>query len=189
MNEDSENKALIQRIVGQSLYWTLAIDTQGKRVLEAEKIKYHEFAITRMEEQFFLNAVNKSIRWLKDLRTKNILVVEIDAFFAISSMASLVRNKREHDDEYFGTQQGEEILSDASDPESNLSISVGQSVTVHRKGRILLGGTVDVQDVIEKSRKLATLLRDIQHEYCKERSQGIIKYVDYYSAPDKLISN
>jgi len=47
-----------------TLYWLQAVRFQGERTLLSEKLEScHTFdTITRVEEQFFLNAVNKSIR-------------------------------------------------------------------------------------------------------------------------------
>ena len=67
--------------VEQTLYWVKALIFQGGRLLTAEKIEYHNYTITRMEEQFFLIAVNKSIRWLIDLKSQKVLISEIFLFF------------------------------------------------------------------------------------------------------------
>jgi len=180
-----------QNITENSLYWIKSIIFQGGRLLAAEKIKYAPYAITRMEEQFFLNATNKAIRWVTDMKEQGYLVDEINAFLSVSSITSftkLVRNKREHDDEYFGSKQKNEILSDASNPNSKLNLKVGQSVTVHRDGKILLGGTVDVHEVINATRELEVHLRNKQHELWKKKSLGDIKNVEPFLAPDELIA-
>ena len=178
------------RITEHSLYWIKATIFQGERLLKAEKIEYrYIYTITCMEEQFFLNAVNKSIRWLKDSKSQKILVSEINTFLSTSSMAKLVRNKREHDDEFFGSKQKEETLSDASDHNSKIIMHVGQSVTVHRNGRILLGGTVDVEEVIDAAKVLEHYLRTEQHTLWKNRFKFFDeKRMGQYLAPEGLIT-
>ena len=174
--------------VEQALYWVKAIIFQGGRLLIAEKIEYHNYTITRMEEQFFLNAVNKSIRWSKDLRIQGVLTSEINSFLSTSSIAKLVRNKREHDEEFFGSKQKKETLSDASDPTSNVKMLVGQSITVCRNGRILLGGTVDVMEVLDAAVVLERYLRTEQHNIWKNDPMWDEKSLGQYLAPEGLIA-
>ena len=177
-----------QRITEHSLYWIQATIFQGKRLIDAEKIKYHPYSITRMEEQFFLNAINKAIRWVTDMKKEGYLVNEIDNFLSVSSVANFIRNKREYDDEYFGSKQKKEKLSDASNPNSKLKLRVGPSVTVHREGKIILGGTVDVQEVIDAAKILEVHLRKGQHKLWENKSFGDIKNVEHFLAPEELIT-
>ena len=188
---ESKKSSVKQTAVEYSLYWIQATIFQGNRLINAEKIDYHQYSITRMEEQFFLNSVNKSIRWLKDLKKQNILVSEVDIFLSVPStpnLLSLVRNKREHDDEYFGSQGKVETLSDVSNPDNKLKIYVGQSVTIHKNGRIFLGGTIDVQEIIDTAKILEVSLRTKQHELWEKKSFGNIKNVEHFLAPKNLIT-
>ena len=178
-----------QMTLESSLYWAQAMVFQGKRVLDAERIEGHiTYKITRMEEQFFLNAIGKALRWIGELKSQGVCVQPIDSFLAVAGVAQLVRNKREHDDEYSGPQKKTEVMSDASQPGSNLTIKVGQSVTVHRNGTVLLGGTVDVSEVIEAAIELATHLRTEQHKYWEGRSLGDRRNIEHFLAPEGLVS-
>ena len=211
ITKESEKEATKQRTVGGSLYWIQAVIFQGKRTLAAEKIEYHEYTITRMEEQFFLNAAVKAIEWVSDLKEQGCLVDEIDNFLSTPSIGmeakkvidnpvdckkgelkktviKLVRDKREHDKEIFGSQKKEEILFNASSPGSKLKLTLGHSITEFRGGRILLGGVVDVQEVIDAAIKLEVHLRNKQHELWKKRSLGSIKDVKHFLAPSGLIT-
>jgi len=102
-------------------------------------------AETLMEEQFFLTATNKARRWVTELKLHAEDGNALDSFLAAFEPSKLVRDKREHDEEYFGSKGKPEILSDATAPGSSLALNVGQSVTVHRDGRHLLGGKYDVE--------------------------------------------
>ena len=172
-----------------SLYWMQALVFQGKRVLNAEKIEGHiTHKTTLMEEQFFLNAIGKALRWIGELKFQSICVQQIDFFLTVASVAKLVRNKREHDDEYFGPPKKTEVMSDASQPGSSLTVSVGQSITVHRDGKVLLGGTVDINEIIEAAKEFATNLRTEQHRYWEGRSLGDRKNIEHFLAPEDLVS-
>ena len=173
-----------------TLYWLQAIRFQGERTLLSEKLDgslTHQ-TITRMEEQFFLNAVNKSIRWANELKSLNCCVQELEIFLSISSFTNLVRNKREHDDEYFGPEKKNAKMTKLPKEENKPQIIIGQSMTMHRNGKILLGGTVDIHDVIAKAEKLIPILIDLQHQYWENRSLGDINNVKHFFAPDNLIS-
>ncbi|MBI5640415.1 MAG: hypothetical protein HZA17_08320 [Nitrospirae bacterium] len=207
IKKESEKDAAIQRTVGGSLYWIQAVIFQGKRTLDAEKIEFHEYTITRMEEQFFLNTSVKAIEWVSDTKEQGCLVDEIEDFLSIPSIGmeakkvidnpaecrkgelkktviKLVRNKREHDVEIFGSQKKEEIVFNTSSPGSKLKLILGHSITQFRGGRILLGGVIDVQEVIDAAVKLEVHLRNKQHELWKKRS----KDVDFFLAPKGLIA-
>jgi len=99
-----------------------------------------------------------------------------------------VRNKREHDDEYFGSQRKEEKMSELPKEEGRSQLIVGQSCTLHRGGRILLGGTVDIHDVITEAEKLVSILIQLQHEHWESRAMGDIKHVEHFLAPRDLRS-
>ena len=173
-----------------SLYWAQAVSYQGKRVLEAEGIKAElTHSITVMEEQFMLNALGKALRWIGELKLLGVCVADIDAFLSVASISKLVRNKREHDDEYFGPQQKTETLSDASSPGSDLKISVGQSITVHKDGKVLLGGTVDVDEVINAAEEISEKLRIEQHQYLTGRFPGEPKALEHFFAPKGLLDS
>lgn len=173
-----------------TLYWLQAIRFQGERTLSAEKIENILFyQNTKMiEEQFFLNAINKAIRWSQELKSLDCCTQEIDKFLLISSFANLVRNKREHDDEYFGPKARNEKMTELPKEENRASITVGQSITMHKNGKILLGGTVDIHDVIVKSEELISVLIKKQREYTLSKSINDINIAKQYFAPDDLIS-
>jgi len=65
---------------------------------------------------------------------------------------------------------------------------VGQSITVQRGKKILLGGTVDVHDIMGAAKNLLKPLLEKQHEYWKSRALGNIDNVKHFFAPEKLIS-
>ena len=168
--------------IEQSLYWLQSICYQGKRLLDSYQINgYLTHTITRMEEHFFLVACQKATRWINKLQAQNILSEEIRIFKEKVSV-KLVRDKREHDDEYQGTNAKDEKLSDVSNPNSELTIKVGQSITMKRNSRYYIGGTLDVHTTMEIVNQLFKPLKEIQHAYWEKRG------APHFKIPDVLIS-
>ena len=160
--------------IESTIYWLNAVDYQGNRLIQSHKIEGHIFHTTsKMEEQFFINAAHKACRWASKLKELGGAEKEMDAFLN-SVDTQFLRNKREHDDNYLGMNSKKEPLVEAIG-ESNLKLHVGQSVTVIRNGKILLGGTLDVHGTIEAANTALEPLINIQHEYWETRHASQFK--------------
>jgi len=166
--------------IESTIYWLSAIGYQGNRLIQSHGIEEHILhTTTRMEEQFFINAANKACRWASKLIDLGVAENEMESF--INSVdTQFLRNKREHDEKYLGMNSKNEPLVDASG-EGGVQLQVGQSVTVIRKGRILLGGTLDVHNTIEAATTAREALAKIQHKYWENRG------APHFKAPRELI--
>ena len=166
--------------IESTIYWLSAIKFQGKRLLQAHEVEGHVMHTTsRMEEQFFINAANKACRWASKLIDLEVAENEMESF--VNSVdTQFLRNKREHDEKYLGSNAKKEPLVDAS-AEGGVKLSVGQSVTVVRDGKILLGGTLDVHNTIEAANTAKNALIEIQHKYWEDRN------APHFKAPQELI--
>lgn len=173
-----------------SIYWLQALICQGERVSRAwnrQEGQHYPFLNARgMEEHFFLVACNKARRWLKKLRS----VVEneepIAKFLAQTENASIVRNKREHDDEYFGTgRKHDEEPSHDVPSTSPVKMNVGTSCTVYTDARLLLGGILDVGATRCAADSLQNTLRELQHAYWDKRGRG---GADHFKMPERLLA-
>ena len=182
---DYEDSVTLQH----SIYWLLAFIHQGERVSRAwnmQEGQHSPFLNTRMmEEHFLLVACNKARRWLEKLKT----VVEdkqpILEFFEITKNSVIIRHKREHDDEYFGTgkRHDEEPNHDVQS-RSPIRMNVGTSCSCYLNGRLLLGGIFDVGNGIEAAGSLQNRLRKLQHAYWDERGRG---EAGHFKMPEKLM--
>ena len=157
-NESSRNRVWDEmRDLDQAYYWTLATCFQGERLTRtytwrhAPSTPRHFITTTTLmaEEQFFLNAVGKMHRYLTKIQKDQHLFTfiqparpSINEFCQLVQREDklLVRNKREHDDEYLGTNQKEPEFSDVPSQGNGPEVKVSPSVTVIKDGRILLGG-------------------------------------------------
>ena len=86
------NKKIFELSIGNQK----SFDIAGQLSIETRQKRF----ISIMEEHFFVIALGKSIDYLKLIPEYDHLVQDIDAMFSIESINNL-RNKREHDDEYF----------------------------------------------------------------------------------------
>lgn len=182
---DHEDKTTLEH----SIYWLLALIYQGKRVTSAWNIQegrnYPFLNIRMMEEQYFLIACNKAHRWLKKLRK----IIEdeqpIVEFLEITRNSCIIRHKREHDEQYFGTGKkfDEEPTHDVQSP-SPVKMTVGTSVSCYENGRLLLGGIFDVGEGIEAADSLQNKLRELQHEYWDKMGGGKL---EHFKIPERLI--
>ncbi len=189
MMDDYEDKTTLE----YSIYWLLAVEHQGARVIDAWNIKEgqnYPFLNTRtIEEHFYLVACNKARRWvtkLKPIIEDNEPIVE---FLENTNNSKIVRDKREHDDEYFGTgkKYQEEPNHDVSS-KSAIKMNVGTSCSVQTDGKLLLGGIFDVYEGIQSAKLLQEYLRPFQHAYWDKRA---IKKggCDHFKIPNKLFGS
>ena len=154
--------------IESTIYWLNAVGYQGNRLIQSHKVEgYILHTTSKMEEQFFINSAHKACRWASKLKELGVAINEMDVFLN-SVDTQFLRNKREHDDNYLGMNSKNEPLVEAKG-ESNLKLQVGQSVTVLRNGKILLGGTLDVHETIEAANTAIEPLINIQHEYWEKR--------------------
>ncbi len=162
----------------ETIKWVQAIILQGERVLSAHS-RSKKGTITsknRIEEQFFLNACEKAVRWTKALSSegkdptiRGILPVEELREFRKSLESTDARNNREHEEEYLrtGGKSIEDKMVDASSPNSNLKIIVEPGITMIRNGDIIIGGSVSVKEAMQAAEKLNGPLVQSQHTFAK----------------------
>lgn len=96
--------------------WVGSIVFQGDRLLHAHNLLNTRPAVGAagmqrfrrqmdrrlMEEQFFLDAIGKALRWVKVAKKRDSSLSQVvDRFLQQLPEAGDVRNMREHDDEYF----------------------------------------------------------------------------------------
>ncbi|MCH7592411.1 MAG: hypothetical protein IH989_06510 [Planctomycetes bacterium] len=168
-DKDSE-KAENNTTLVHSIYWLQALIHQGERVFHAWNQKegqhYPPLTTRMMEEHFFLVACMKAQRWLKKLKKIVDDPQPIVAFLAVIEPCHVVRNKREHDDEYFGAGKKEEgePMHDV-DSDSPVKMTVGTSVSCQVDGKLLLGGICDVRKAMVAADSLQDMLRRLQHAY------------------------
>ena len=169
-----------------TIYWLKAVVYQGMRVQLASQqpFKHTNSALsnttTRMEEYFFLNACRKAHRWLNGLNTNT---PEASRFLALETQTKQVRNNREHDEERYG------VLRKRTEPlrkvtaETKIDLSVSSSVTVHADGRYLLGGIVDVSEVISAAEALLPSLATQHNEDWNRRVRNQEVAESYHIEP------
>ena len=180
-----------QTTLENALYWLQALVCQGERVAEAwthQEGRHYPFLTVRMmEEQFFLAACNKARRWVEKLAKLVDDETPLRAFLTAIREAKVVRDKREHDDEYFGAgaKYPEEPAHDVQST-SPVQLNVGTSCTVLTDGKLLLGGIFDVAEGMRAARELAGILRHQQHAYWDSRSKG---HCEHFKAPERLIGS
>ena len=151
--------------------WVRSIVFQGDRLLHAHNSlnsspvvgsaglqKFREQMDRRlMEEQFFLDAVGKALRWVKVAKMrKPSLGQDVDRFLQQLPEAGDVRNMREHDDAYFqghGNKQAK-FVKTAPIGKQQISVTVDASSTIVWDGDYLIGGRLNVQKAIEAARAL-----------------------------------
>ena len=194
------------RDLDQATYWILAICYQGERLTRTHAWRRKSsppkplYANTtlRAEAQFFLNAIRKADRYLiKIKKHRHIIALTrpamplIDKFGRLTKRGKkgLIPDKREHDDDYLGTNQKKPEMS-AVPSQSGLKMKVSPSVTVLKDERILLGGDIDVQSTIGCASKLAAILRERQHKFWDRNNKSIganpygrSKYLDRLVSP------
>jgi hypothetical protein len=141
-----------------STYWLKAIVFQGGRALEAQQqsLPHNNSSvyngISRMEEQFFLTACQKARRWIEamDLNTP-----EADQFSALGKRFEQIRGEREHDNDHSGLgkkrkyKDSQEVPIRRMGTSEGVKASVSAGVTSTVDGRLVLGGVVDIQEVID----------------------------------------
>ena len=94
-------------------------------------------------------------------------------FSEATKVSKIIRDKREHDDEYFGSGKiyEEEPSHDVEDS-NEIQMNVGTSCTCEINGRLLLGGIFDVGEAISLSNSLQNTLRELQHGYWDKKGCG-----------------
>lgn len=185
--------------LGNSIYWLKAVIEQGSRIFKAaEQPTIHvnsEIHNSRsmMEEQFFLTACEKAQRWTNSLKLES---PEADHFSNLGEDFKKVRDEREHDDERYGlggkynlsevdpqehAERGHILKSEErrhkyqkfrmekADTAGGVTIHTTMSGTIHSGGRILLGGIVDVAQVVKAAEVLVESLLPEQHAYWDSR--------------------
>ncbi|MCU7835621.1 MAG: hypothetical protein KZQ83_10265 [gamma proteobacterium symbiont of Taylorina sp.] len=164
----------------ESIRWVQAIIFQGKRVLSAHSDNTVSGGISdksRVEEQFFLNACEKSVRWTESLSSearneqiRSFLPVKEIRDFRKSMNSTEIRNLREHEEEYLRTdgKSLEDNILDASSS-SGVSLKVEPGITVVRNGDVLIGGIVSVRDLMQVAEHLNKKLVNAQHDYAKSK--------------------
>lgn len=174
-----------------AIYWLLAIEYQGVRVIDAwhvEEGRHYPFLNVRMmEEHFFLVACNKARRWVDKLKAISEDDAPLVEFLNRTKAAQTVRNKREHDDEYFGSGGAKANRPRPRydvDCDSPVSMVVGPACSVNSQGKLLLGGLFDVHEGIQSAKTLQIILRQMQHEYWDNRAHkpGMC---DHFKMPEK----
>jgi hypothetical protein len=191
------------QVFTQAIYWIKAIAFQGARVIDAHE-RDNSFSIfassARLEEQFFLNACEKAVRWVKVLRSNGGKNIELRSFLPtkalrnfIRTMSSVgIRNLREHEEEYLGKDGKclEEEIVDASHPDGGLTILVEPGITVLRDEQIIIGGRLNVQETIKLAEALNIELISAQHNYIR-KTVSVLKNANpedypYIFAPKKI---
>jgi hypothetical protein len=183
--------------ISHAIYWLLAVEFQRDRVRLASQAaggNNSPFRTTgRMEEHFFLVACNKARRWLDHIDRKIVTQAHLDRFNVLADSAQVVRNKREHDEEYFGASPKLEPLhADKTSGASAIRLMVGTSVTSYSRGRIILGGIVDIDECAEAAVPLRSELQTHQRNYWRSRLSRLPmkdEVVDSYCSPDRLIDH
>lgn len=186
----SESKEAAERTsLGQSLYWLKAIAFQGQRVFDAEKqpVKHSNSVLynsrSKMEEMFFLIACQKAVRWIEPMKLDT---AEAARFLEFADPIKMVRDEREHDEDRYGLgnkfdtsisphehalrghifkkgkARGHKFRMELADTPARLMTSL--SGTVLSGGRRLLGGVLDVLEVMKAAEALITVLLVIQHK-------------------------
>jgi len=166
----------------ESIRWVQAIIFQGERVLSAHADHSMGGTISdksRVEEQFFLNACEKAVRWTKSLSSegrneevRKFLPADEIRKFKASINSTDIRNLREHEEEYLVTngKSLDDKVTDASTSSNDLKIIVEPGITVIRNGDILIGGKVSVRNSMDTAKIFNTELVKAQHNYARFKS-------------------
>jgi hypothetical protein len=166
--EAAQREAAERWSLDQSIYWLKAVVYQGMRVQLASQQPFKHVnsadsnTTTRMEEYFFLNACRKAHRWLSGL---NLSTPEASRFSALEAPIQQVRNNREHDEERYGVLKNKDEPMRKVEAETKINVTVSSSVTVHSAGRYLLGGIVDLSEVVSAAEALLPSLISNYNEY------------------------
>lgn len=166
--------------VQMCVYWLKAVIYQGGRVFEAasQPEPHLNSAVLnsrgRMEQQFFLTACDKARRWVEPMR---LTTPEFEQFMTLEKNITRVRGIREHDEKYSGMginkkNEKQPAALKRAKSDTPLRLNVSASVTVHEahSGRLLLGGTVDVAEVVRAAEALVKQLIPTQHAYWNKRA-------------------
>lgn len=175
-------------------YWIQAVEYQGRRLITVyQKTNSLPFQNTtqRMEEQFFLNATAKAIRWLKEL-TANNPIPEVKTFFDNVGDAKSIRDMREHDDEYsLGRGKNREKEMAELKEEGRTTLRMSQGVTMFRDRQILIGGRLNVQKTTEAAATLAGYLVNKERKELDKKwnwlDESRRKELKYLYPSDKLL--
>ena len=150
----------------------------------------------KMEEQFFLTACGKAQRWLDPLKLD---MPEATNFSELFEDIKKVRDEREHDDDRYGlgnkfdlkevdpcehAERGyvlkaskpgkrpnpyQKFRMEKADTGGECTIFCSISVTAHSGKSILLGGIVDLTQVVKAAKMLLETLLQKQHAYWDRR--------------------
>lgn len=150
----------------------------------------------KMEEQFFLTACGKAQRWIDPLKLET---QEAAHFSKLGEAIKKVRDEREHDDERYGLgnkfdlrevaphehadrgyvlksskpgkhlNQSQKFRMEKADTEGGVTIFGSMSGTIHSGGHILLGGIIDVAQVVKAAEVLVEPLLQKQQAYWDRR--------------------
>ena len=185
----------------QSIYWVQTIAFQGARVISAHE-RQAPVSLSnraRMEEQFFLNACEKAVRWVnvlssegRDEEIRQYLPVDAIRDFKHTMISNDIRNLREHEEEYLKTRgrslEGEMV--DVSRPEGGPTIRVAPGVTVLGHGDIVIGGRLSVRKAIQAAQNLNTALVAAQHAHVRSKrkrlSNAIAEDYPHVFAPKEI---
>ena len=186
----------------KAIYWVQAIGFQGARVIEAHEQDNSSTTAgsARLEEQFFLNACEKAVRWVDVLRRDG-QDEELRAFLPTGALRQFIRtmeskdirNLREHEEEYLrtGGKSLKDEIVDASHPEGGPTILVEPGVTILRDGQIIIGGRLNIQEVIQTAQTLNAALVPAQHAYVRATRPRLKdanpQDYPYMFAPTKII--
>lgn len=145
--------------------WVAAVVHQGNRVLELqerdsplEQTPDEFFAwarnrqenpnFTHVEDHLFITTVHKSVEWLVEAHSRNLLPPDLTSdFLNAADKSRVVRNIREHYIEYLnggGRQRDQNIAVIALNGEEGAAHIDASSVIVTDEGR-LIGGRINVQ--------------------------------------------
>lgn len=157
-------------------YWVQAVEYQARRVLATCAAPFDLRTALHMEEQFLLTATEKARRWLRAARKSGGGSADtgrrIKAFLKATSVASDMRNFREHDDEYdLGRGRNNDRVNTTVDVDGDrLQVTHQVNVTYREDSprigamadteglHILLGGRFDVIAAMAAAGQLAAYL-------------------------------
>ncbi|MCE9547855.1 MAG: hypothetical protein K8T25_20470 [Planctomycetia bacterium] len=152
-----------------SIYWLKGVILQGTRVVEAHRAPAKRLQFNspaRIEELFFLTACRKAHRWLDGLK-----LPKTERFLELEPSIKEVRDNREHDEERYGIgAKKQEPLRKVPLPANGPKINASSSATVLFNNRPLLGGIVDVAEVMDAAKAILAKLVKRQHEYWLQES-------------------
>lgn len=192
---DSDTQYEDNTTLEYSIYWLQAIKYQGKRVFRARQASegqpYPFLTTAVLEDHFFLVACIKARRWLEKLT--RIAAEEkrpIDKFLVLTENAVVVRNKREHDDEYVGSgKKDQPVQMHEVETGASVKMTVGTLGTVFIDGKFLMGGIFDVRQAIEAAHSLLGNIVKLQHAYWDERRGADHRKVREQLVGDEFANN